>query len=58
MSSRAWSMGKTDRCKLFWMDLLNLSLYTIVKITAEIKKNIDTQNVAPGTYENSLKNKK
>ena len=58
-NSRAWSMGKTDRCK-FKIDLifLYLILNLLVKITAEIKRNNETRNVAPGTYLPTMKDKR
>lgn len=63
--SRAWSIGRTDRCKYKTIRyILKYKLNTankyqfmliyicniIVKVTAEIKKNIFMQNVAPGSY--------
>ena len=66
-NSRAWSIGKTDRCKynfdliLFHrMHYLNITfIYIIVKMTAEKKKNIFLQNVSPNSYETTgNKNKK
>ena len=37
---------------------VNFVLNLLVKITAEIKKNTALQNVAPGTYESSMKHKR
>jgi hypothetical protein len=35
-----------------------LHFYVIVKMTAEIKKNLDMANVSPNTYDRNLKDKK
>jgi hypothetical protein len=57
--SRAWSLGKTDRCKLLlFLNLINNCLLNIVKMDAPTKKNLLETNVAPGTYERTLKDKK
>ncbi len=50
--SRAWSLGKTDRCKL------RALTPAAVKITAETKKNIFMQNVGPNSYSMNQTTKK
>ena len=49
--SRAWSLGKSDRCKskLNFGHLTKFFCFT-VKMTAETKKNIFMQNVNPQSY--------
>ena len=59
--SVAWSIGKTDRCKLYYILFIwatILKLFVLVKMTAEIKRNMDTSNVSPNTYNKNLTDKK
>ena len=54
-SAKAWSMYKSDRCKYPFRVKLTTK---IVQPTFEGKKNQDTANVGPNTYERHLKDKK
>ena len=71
--ARAWSIGKTERCKCKIYDDKNNKLkfsriseqmpltflfLLSVKMTSEIKKNIEMQNVSPASYliNNSTRN--
>jgi hypothetical protein len=51
--SRAWSMGKTDRCKF------KIPFHIFIgQVSAESKKNTFMQNVSPSSYDRHLKDKK
>ena len=52
MSSAAWSIGKTDRCKF------NAIFNFLVKIDAFQKKNKEMAGVSPVSYDKTLVDKK